>query len=396
MKPRVLVTTTSYPPSVGGVQTHVAALRREQPKFDTDIVTLWRENRTDWLLGSTIRLKGRSRVWEDGVRQLGWSRAARLRMLPWVTSYYATIGWSAARIAAEMGPELDRICRPDQAIIHNHRVGREFLSLASLQLARLRGVPFVITPHHHPKWNGHRYRVYDSIYRQADAVLAATAAESNALQALGVSAERIHVIGGAAEPAIPTDPRRFLHKLMRPPDPCILFIGQMYAYKGIAALLAAADIVNGRGLAVNLVYIGPTTSYSENLFKEESRPWLYVLGPVSKQDKWDAIDAARVVCVPSSQEAFGLVLVEAWQKGVPVIGGDIPATREVVQHGRTGLLVPPGDVEALADALFDVCSDEAAAKEMGQHGAATAAERFTWKAVVDRVNVAYEAALRAS
>src|SRR4029077_9842226 len=106
-----------------------------------DVVSLWLETRTDWLLGTTLRLSEPEDLTPRGVQRLGWSRAARIRMAPWVVAYYAAVPLAARRIAAQMVPAVERVMTPDQVIVHTHRIGREFLALASLTVARRRGLP---------------------------------------------------------------------------------------------------------------------------------------------------------------------------------------------------------------------------------------------------------------
>jgi glycosyltransferase involved in cell wall biosynthesis len=391
MKRRVLVTTTAYPPSTGGVQRYVADLRSNLPSFETDVVTLWRRYRTDWLLGSTVRLPdaGTGEV-EPGVRTLGWSASTRRRMAPWVLGYYGLVPVAARRIARLMVPELERVVGPEHVLIHNHRIGREFLAQASLDVARRRGVPFVLSPHHHARWRGPRYAGWIRVYRDADAVLALTRPEKEELVQLGVAPERVHVVGGAVEPALPADGDRFRARIGAG-SPIVLFLGQLYRYKGVAELTAAARALNAGGRRLDLVFIGPDTPFSRDFFQSRNRPdWLHVLGTVDEQTKWDAIDASAVVCLPSSQESFGRVYLEGWSKGKPVIGCRIPAVSEVVDDGSTGLLVEPGSTEDLARALGRLLDDPAMASRLGERGRTELEARFTWRAVAERVESVYE------
>src|SRR5205823_9137231 len=148
-----------------------------------------------------------------------------------------------------------------------------------------------------------------------------------------------------------------------------------------------------RGIRANRACAGPHSPFSRRFFERRSRPWLQVLGPVSAQEKWDAIEAATVVCLPSRHEAFGRIYLEAWSKGKPVIGGRIPAVSDVIEHGRTGLLVEPGSVPELSAALERLLTDRALAARMGEAGRRTVQERFNWPQVVARVEAAYAAAL---
>jgi glycosyltransferase involved in cell wall biosynthesis len=389
------MTTTAYPPSTGGVQAHIADLRRHLRHYQADIVTLWLENRTDWLLGTTLRLRTSQGGSENdpGVRRLSWTPGQRRRMVPWVLAYYGLVPLAADRLSRIMAPALDRMVAPEHVLIHNHRIGREFLALASLQVARRRNLPFVLTPHHHPKWRGYRYSGWLKVYRDADAVLTQTAAEKEEMIRLGVDPERITVIWCAADDPLPGEASRFMAGFPDPTAPLVLFVGQQYQYKGVADLLAAVDALHARGIKANLAFIGPQTPFSTRFFREQKRPWLRVLGRVPAQEKWDALEAAAVVCLPSRHEAFGRIYLEAWSKRKPVIGGRIPAVRDVIEDGRSGLLVTPGAVGELSQALERILADPALARQMGERGAQALQDRFNWPNVVGRVEGAYANAL---
>jgi glycosyltransferase involved in cell wall biosynthesis len=200
-------------------------------------------------------------------------------------------------------------------------------------------------------------------------------------------------VGGAVEPAPPADGRRF-REAIGARGAIVLFLGQLYRYKGVAELRAAAEALNAGGQRLDLVFIGPETPYSRDFFAGAGRPpWLHVLGTVDEQTKWDAIDAAAVVCLPSGQESFGRVYLEGWAKGKPVIGCRIPAVSEVVEDGRTGLLVPHGSAPDLARAIGRLLDDPELATRLGERGREELAERFTWPAVARRIEAVYESLL---
>jgi len=90
------------------------------------------------------------------------------------------------------------------------------------------------------------------------------------------------------------------------------------------------------------------------------------------------LDGMKALVVPSTwYEAFGIVCVEALSRGIPVIASDIGGLPEVVWHNETGLLVPPGDSVALAEAMQQLWDDPALARKLGHRGYAVARERFT-------------------
>ena len=393
MKRRILLTTTAYPPSTGGAQANVAELRERLTNFDADVLTLWLQNRSDWLLGTTLRLAGDGLAQAaPGVTTVGWSTNTRLRMLPWVMLYYLNPAAAAKRIAAQMVPYVEKATHAEHQLIHNHRIGREFLAHASLAVARRRRIPFVLTPNHHPRWRGYRYEGWLDVYRAADAVLTLTQVESEELQRLGVAQDRIHVILCAADPPLPADASRFRARIGGSTQPLILFVGQLYSYKGVAELVAATQAVRATGVMADLAFLGPSTPFSRRFFAHTA-PWLHVLGTVDEQTKWDAIEASSVVCLPSRQESFGRVYLEAWSKEKPVIGGRIPTAREVITEGETGMLVDLDSPKELADALARILTDPQLAAALGKRGRREVEGRFGWSGVVKRVETAYEAAI---
>ncbi len=162
-------------------------------------------------------------------------------MAPWLPLYYP---W----MAAALPPIAEVISHPITALaaksdlIHNVRIGREGLTYASWQVAQQRGIPFVLTPVHHPRWVGWRYREYIKLYQQADAVIALTQAEAKVLHGLGVPENRIHVTGHGPVLAPQADSEDFRHR-HRIAWPMVLFLGQHYPYKGFRQVLEATAAV---------------------------------------------------------------------------------------------------------------------------------------------------------
>jgi starch synthase len=89
-------------------------------------------------------------------------------------------------------------------------------------------------------------------------------------------------------------------------------------------------------------------------------------------------------------ELLGLVLLEAMASGTPVVCSRIGGLPEIVEDGVTGLLVEPGDVGALHDAMDCILRDRTLAERLGRNGRERALERFTWDACAMRCLAAYE------
>jgi glycosyltransferase involved in cell wall biosynthesis len=107
--------------------------------------------------------------------------------------------------------------------------------------------------------------------------------------------------------------------------------------------------------------------------------------------KASALDACDVFAMPSRHETFGLGYLEAWIHERPVVGGDIPPLREVIDHGVDGLLVRQR-AEDVADAIVRLLGDAPLRSAMGRAGHAKVKERWDWDRVIDRVESAYQVA----
>ena len=113
-----------------------------------------------------------------------------------------------------------------------------------------------------------------------------------------------------------------------------------------------------------------------------------------RTDAADLMAAFDVLLVPSLWEGFGLVLLEAMSRRVPVIASRVSAIPEVLRNGETGILIEPRDVDGLAKAVARLLSDRALRKYMGLLGAARLEEDFNVRRMVDETIAVYEQVLR--
>lgn len=392
-----LYTATSYPPAIGGAQLHTHQIvQRLTGRYCVQVVTLWTDNRTDWLLGTTLRAPRTTQTYTlDGVpvTQITLTPADRRQIWPWVLGYYALKSTAIEQIAARFIPKLEPLARQAN-LIHNLRIGREPLSYASLAVARKFNIPFVFVPYHHPRWMGWNYREYLKLYRQADALIALTQAEKETLIQLGVAPDRIFVTGNGPNLAKTAAPDRFRRALSLPADvPFILFLGQKYRYKGLEPLAAAAKLVWQSWPEAHFVFIGPRTPFSNKFFAAQSDSRLIELGVVDLQLKTDALAACTLLCLPSTQESFGGVFTEAWMFAKPVIGADIPAVREVIDDGLNGYLTPP-TAAAIAEKICFLLANPTLADQLGQAGQAKTLQQYNWDRLAEKTEEIYTKILR--
>jgi glycosyltransferase involved in cell wall biosynthesis len=99
---------------------------------------------------------------------------------------------------------------------------------------------------------------------------------------------------------------------------------------------------------------------------------------------------ADVLLLPSEQESFGLVCLEAISCGVPVVATNVGGTKEVIQHGQTGFLHDPFDVEAMVASVMELIDDPGRRRSMGELGRKVATEKFSTADIVKRYVDLYE------
>jgi glycosyltransferase involved in cell wall biosynthesis len=174
-------------------------------------------------------------------------------------------------------------------------------------------------------------------------------------------------------------------------DGPFLFVGRLVPYKGLDVLLEALVRVPEAGLVI--VGDGPLESrLVEQAAKSGIASRVVFAGPMDQSGVAGHLTRARALVLPSvdASETFGLVQLEAMAAGVPVIASDLATgVREVGQPGRTCLLVPPGDVGALAGAMTSLLQDPVLADQLGAAGRRRFQDRFTREKMIDRLLVWY-------
>jgi glycosyltransferase involved in cell wall biosynthesis len=110
---------------------------------------------------------------------------------------------------------------------------------------------------------------------------------------------------------------------------------------------------------------------------------------VSLETKTAALSCCEFLCLPSSQESFGGVYVEAWTLKKAVIGGRIPPIAEVISEGQDGLLSSQ-DSSELADQISLLFSNPELSRKMGEAGARKVAARYTWERIAKKTEDVYE------
>jgi phosphatidyl-myo-inositol alpha-mannosyltransferase len=172
----------------------------------------------------------------------------------------------------------------------------------------------------------------------------------------------------------------------------IVFIGRHDKRKGMPVLLKAwPDIHRRTGARLRLVGADPLAVQLELARHRVPHDGIDILGFLPQEQLTDELLLAKALAVPSvGMESFGMVLTRGFACAVPVVASDIPGYRAVMTED-TGVLVPPGDDRALADALVDLLADEPRRARLGESARRLAIERYSWATIAERLEAIYEA-----
>lgn len=175
-------------------------------------------------------------------------------------------------------------------------------------------------------------------------------------------------------------------------DPMVLFVGRLVYQKGPDDLLGAVPMVLDSCPGAKFVFVGEGDM---RRFLEEKATALRVghavrfLGLRRGQDLVNIYCAADVVCVPSRNEPFGIVILEAWSAGKPVVASLNGGPAEFIWHGVTGLKTPT-DSRSLAECLVFLLNKSDFARWLGRNGRIAVESTFSWDQIARRVRSVYE------
>lgn len=388
---RFFFVNIGYPPFVGGAQTYVQQLAEglvtqghRVTVFTTDageVESIWHSGKARLAAGTAVangvtveRLPLRrlhpapyayylvrrltvALAQVPGVPQrLLWLLAG---LTPWVPAL-------AAALRQEPEP-------PD--LVHCFTIPFESVIKAGADYARSLGAPYVVTPFLHtgePADSrvavGYAMPHQMELLRRAAAVVALTERERAFHLARGVAAGQVHTIpAGIPLPQVcPPPPSE-----RADPRPLVLFLGAVTYEKGAVHLVEAMRLLWAGGQPADLALTGTVTDQFRRYLRRlplADRGRVQLMGVVDETEKARLLGQCTLLAMPSRVDSFGLAYLEAWAHGKPVIGAWAGGVPDVVDHGENGLLVPFGDVAALAAAIRRLVEHPAEAQRLGRAG----------------------------
>lgn len=205
------------------------------------------------------------------------------------------------------------------------------------------------------------------------------------LASLGLARTQQSIVGHGAG----VDMSRFTPTSEPQGDPVVLLASRLLWDKGIGELVEAVRILKTQGLVFRTVVAGqpdpenPASLETATLREWEAEGLIEWVGYVD--DVPGLLAKSHIACLPSYREGLPVALVEAAAAGRPIVSTDVPGCREVIDHGETGLLVPPRDSVALAAALGSLIKDPAMRRRMGERGRQKATKLFSSEVVIAEV-----------
>jgi glycosyltransferase involved in cell wall biosynthesis len=222
---------------------------------------------------------------------------------------------------------------------------------------------------------------------RADAIVGVSNHTARTFLEAGYRPDRVHAVLNAIEPSrwdpsLDPAPGR---ASLRVPDgaPLIVSVARLFRGKGHFELLSALALVKRKYPNVRLAIVGsdyPADSGTTQMLKEHARELGIgenVLFAGQRSDIALLLAACDVFSLPSFEEPFGLVFAEAMAMKRPVVALTNGGTPEVVEHGKCGLLSPPGNIDALAANLLRLLGDPALRIQFGEYGRSRVEELFT-------------------
>lgn len=371
---------TDYPPQTGGIQRYSSNLARALQALGREVRVIATEQSgsREHDLASPVPIV---RVPTDGGKPAIYRRMreAALRLAPTLPQALRGI------IATKWSPE----------------------GLGALQAARRLRVPWAVIGHDREfilhaanlvKWG---LQIY--LLRHADLCLANGSYSAQNFRRGFAPAHRIRVVGCGIESELfkPDEPMaevlRQRHALQD--RPVLLTVGRLVARKGHLAVLQALAQVRRQFPTVAYVIVGEgefRRRLEQGVARYGLRDHVVLAGRVPEAELCGYYTLADIMVMPSydiigiPSEGFGLAFLEANCCGTPVIGSRTGGIPDAIEDGGSGLLVPPRDPAALAEAILRLLRNPGLARQMGDYGQRRARQYFTWEAVARRVDAAFE------
>jgi len=288
-------------------------------------------------------------------------------------------------------PGMLRRIRTDEKfdIVHATALPYDSILYTALKIASKQDIPLVLSPFFHLGERGnddvsrHYTRPHQMrLVKSADKVFVQTDIERRFLEDSGYPAENIVLLGMGINPEELEGGRgeRFRDKY-HIIGPIVCYIGPKTYDKGTFNLVRAMELLWQGGDPSTLVLAGADIEDFRRFYEtlpQKVKSKCLMLDFIADDEKRDLLDACDFLVLPSRSDSFGIVFLEAWFYGKPVLGARAGGIPGLVRDGVDGLLVPFGDEKELALSIKRLLLDKAFAGRLGEAGRQRVLSEFTW------------------
>ncbi|MGA2237733.1 MAG: glycosyltransferase family 4 protein [Candidatus Bathyarchaeia archaeon] len=381
---RITIVNSFFPPWRGGAETYVYYLSKHLEERGHEVTVICS-----------------SPPFEPGIQFVDGVKVERLRTCG---KLYGT----------PIMPELFQKLMGEQADIIHANFPSPYIAYLASTISRIRGIPAVLTWHNDLPpvtrmarilVTAHDRLVLPLYLPQFSSIIATSRIYAETSRILEAHKDRVVVIPNGVDtqrfnPDIPGDEIR--HRLGVDRGKIVLFVGaltQWHRYKGLDVLIQAMALMRDQVPEARLLIVGAgqlETEYRQLVSRHGLASCVIFAGNVPDDELPKYYACSDMLALPSKDrsEGFGLTILEANATGRPAIGTTVGGIPSVIRDGYNGLLAPPNDPTALAEAIKKALSDDDLLKRMGRNGRLFA-EQHDWSIVAEQTENVYKRALAA-
>jgi glycosyltransferase involved in cell wall biosynthesis len=259
--------------------------------------------------------------------------------------------------------------------------------------SRLRGCPCLV----HVRQEIETRKVKQYWLDKASMVLPVSESIGNVIRDTGISEEKVQVLlsGISKKAAEPSPPSRETSAILKKitGQPIIGTVANLFPRKGLEYLVQAVGNLKESFDNILLVIVGTGDAQYESQLRKQIQDLnltQHVLFTEFQEYPELFVSQFDVFVLPSIQEGFGIVLLEAMALGKPIVASHVGGIPEIVQHEKTGILVKAADVEELSKGVLTLLNDPNKRRKMGEQAQKRAAEYFSVERMMERLYGLYE------
>jgi len=276
--------------------------------------------------------------------------------------------------------------------------GESHLFLPTIQAqrkAKKLNIPCVITVHGVFADRGFSINLAQNVYlrtiglstlRSADKVICLTKSDAAQVKKIGCHTEKIAIV----QNAVATD---FFKPLDDRHDNLIVWVGRFVEEKGVKYLIEAAKNISVKcpDAKILLIGYGPLKRRIVEMAHDIKllNKSIFIEGPLGRDRIAQILGKTTVFVFPSSKEGMSISLLEAMSCALPVVAFDVPGISEIIEQGKTGLMVQPRNSQQLSEAIIYLLNDEAKRKELGMNARNYVVQNNSWKTVQSSLDKIY-------